>query len=277
MPPVSIVSLPDHSPRRFNTSQRPFAEILRGYFNVMYALMMHDIKNRFFGSGLGQIVMVLWPFAHIVVLMVIYVFTKRANPYGDSLIQYTAVSVFPFIIFNYVSRWIVYSAGTNRSFLQYPIIKPLDILISRAMLEMVSISIVAMLLVTLVVVCGYNAMPASPIEAFYAFAGTIFLAVGLGVLNGVITFLVPLWIIVYTLFIILMWVSSGALFVVSALPEQIQTLLSYNPLLQCTEWIRVAYYSDYPTSILDRMYVLKFGLIGLTAGLILERLVRRFI
>ncbi len=239
--------------------------------------MMHDIKNRFFGSGLGQIVMVLWPFAHILLLIIIYSFMKRPNPYGDSLIQYTAVSVMPFIIFNYVSRWIVYSAGTNRQFLQYPIIKPLDLLVGRCLLEIVSITIVTVMLIIFVTAMGDSAMPSSPLQACYAFFATLFLAIGMGFLNGAIALVVPLWLLVYTIVIILAWAASGVIFVASYMPEQIRTPLSYNPLLNCTEWFRSAYYSDYPTLVLDRMYVLKFGLITLTMGLILERLLRRLI
>ena len=274
---MSIVSLPDEAPRVMRAPTGGLLDRFRSYCNVIYALMMHDIKNRFFGSGLGQIVMVIWPFGHIVVMMVIYVVLKRPNPYGDSLVQYTAVSIFPFICFNYVSRWIVFSATTNRPFLQYPIIRPLDLLIARALLEIVSITLVVIMLVLLVVVMGYNAMPASPNEALYAFGATIFLAIGMGFLNGVIAFVVPMWIMVYTLVIVLSYVSSGILFVASNMPEQFRTPLSYNPLLHCTEWIRTAYYSDYPTLVLDREYVLRFGLVTLTAGLILERLMRRFI
>jgi len=272
---VSIVSLPDQH-RKSARASVTVSNRFRSYCNVIYALMMHDIKNRFFGSGLGQILLVLWPFAHIVVLMVIYVAMKRPNPYGDSLVQYTAVSIFPFICFNYVSRWIVYSAQTNRSFLQYPIIKPLDLLVGRALLEIVSMTMVIFMLVTLVVVMGYNAMPADPIQALYALGATMFMAVSMGILNGVIAFVVPVWLLVYTLLIIVSYISSGVLFVPSNMPEQFRTPLSYNPLLQCTEWMRSAYYPDYPTLVLDRLYVLKFSLITLTAGLILERLLRRF-
>ena len=239
--------------------------------------MMHDIKNRFFGSGLGQIVMVLWPFVHVVVLLVIYTYTKRPNPFGDSLLQYTTISLFPFICFNYVSRWILYSAVTNRSFLQYPIIRPLDLLVARTLLEIVSITLVAILMVLMLLVLGENALPQDPIQALCSVGGVLFLAIGMGFLNGAIAFVVPMWQLFYTLVIILSYVSCGILFVAVNLPEQIRTPLSYNPLLICVEWIRSAYYSDYPTLLLDKWYLLKFSLIALTLGLVLERLLRRLI
>ena len=269
--PTSSISLPDRA-----TATSSLRHRVGCYVAVIYALIMHDIKNRFFGSGLGQIVMVLWPFVHIVVMLVIYTVSNRPNPYGSSLLQYASVSMFPFICLSYVMRWIVYSALTNRSFLQYPIIRPLDIIFARALLEIVSISLVGIILIIALLAMGIDVMPANRDQAVYAVCGTLFVAIGIGVPNAVMAFILPLWNIVISLVIILMWVSSGVLFVASQLPDQIRVPLSYNPVLQCVEWFRVAWYSSYPQSVLDRTYVIEFGLTSLTIGLIMERLLRRY-
>ena len=246
------------------------------YKKIIFALVLHDIKNRFFGSGLGQVVMVLWPFVHILLLVTIYYVTKRPNPYGEGIIQYGAVSVFPFIIFNYVSRWIVFSALTNKQFLNYPIIKPLDIMLGRTVLEIVSITIVGILLVLFVAAAGYNAMPADKIEAISAVLATLFLAIGFGFLNAPFAFIIPIWNVVIVLAIILTYVSSGIVFQPTAMPANIQYYLSFNPLLNCVEWLRAGYYRDYPTAMIDKTYVLSFSLTCLTLGLLLNRLLKRF-
>ena len=243
--------------------------------DVMHALILHDIKSRFFGSGLGQIVMILWPFAHVIVLLAVYYFAHRSNPYGSSLIQYSCVSIMPFIIFNYCGRW-TGMASQNRSFLQYPIIKPLDLLLGRACLELMSMTIVTVLVIILLLVCGADVMPASPKDAAECVAATFFLAMGFGFLNAPFAFLVPLWTLVMALIIIALWVSSGVAFIVTSLPESLQYPLSFNPLLHCVEWMRSAYYPDYPTSVLDKIYVIKCSIIMMTTGLILMRLLRRF-
>lgn len=246
------------------------------YTNIIFALVLHDIKNRFFGSGLGQIVMVLWPFVHIVLLITIYYVTNRPNPYGEGIIQYGAVSVFPFIIFNYVARWIVFSAITNKQFLNYPIIRPLDIILGRTVLEIVSITMVGILLVLTVTAAGYDAMPSDKLNAISAVLATLFLAISFGVLNAPFAFIIPMWNIVIMLVIILSYVSSGIVFQPTALPANLQYYLSFNPLLNCTEWLRAGYYSDYPTAMIDKTYVVSFSLTCLTLGLLLNKLLRRF-
>ena len=284
---MSSVSLPS-SPAQASPSapaglsaQGPRVTSLRhrvtSYLSVIYALMMHDIKNRFFGSGIGQIILVFWPFIHITVLLTVYVVTKRTNPYGSSIIQYSAVSLFPFICFNYMTRWIVYSTLTNRSFLQYPIIKTpgshgrprpardRQHLAGRHAADPARRQ------------PRYDAVPWAPDQAVYAACATIFLSIGLGFVNGAIAFVIPIWNLILIVLIISMYLSSGIVFLPSQMPEQIQYYLSFNPLLHCVEWMRTAYYPDYPTQLLDRTYVLEFSLVSLTLGLILERLLRRLI
>lgn len=253
-----------------------FKDTLQSYGYVLYALVLHDIKSRFFGSGLGQIVMILWPFIHIIVLLAIYTFIGRPTPYGTSLVLYSCTGIIPFIIFSYMSRWIVLSAMVNRSFLHYPIIKPLDLLIARAILEAVNIFVVTLLLIACLIVGGIDPWPSDTLQAFCAYGGAVFLAFSLGVFNGVITSVIPLWNIVFTLVIIVTYASSGILFVPSDLPEKIRDIAGYNPVLQCVEWMRHAYYADYPTYVLDRGYLLRFSLVALFLGLLLERLLRRF-
>ena len=79
------------------------------------------------------------------------------------------------------------------------------------------------------------------------------------------------------LFIILMYISSGIVFLPTQMPEQIRYYLSFNPLLSCVEWMRSAYFPDYPTSMIDKTYVIEFSLVTLPIGIVLERLLRRLI
>lgn len=264
-------------PQERRQASRPgFDYIFENYTSVIYAIIMHDIKNRFFGSGLGQIVMILWPFVHILVLLALYTFSGRPTPYGESLVLYSCTGIIPFIIFSYMSRWIVLSAMTNRSFLNYPIIKPLDLLIARAILEVVNTTMVSILVLLMLVVMGVDPWPNDALQAFAAYGACMFLAFGMGILNGVITTILPLWNIAYTLLIIVSYAASGILFVPSELPEKARYFLSFNPLLQGVEWMRSAFYSDYTTSVLDKGYLLRFGLVSLFIGLVIEKPLRRF-
>jgi capsular polysaccharide transport system permease protein len=87
----------------------------------------------------------------------------------------------------------------------------------------------------------------------------------------------PIFATVYALLGIIIYLASGAVFVTPNLPDQIAIPLSYNPVVQCVEWMRVAYFENYSDRLLDRGYLLAFGLGSLFIGLVAERLSKRIL
>ena len=254
-----------------------FRTALKRQFQVLYALMMHDIKSRFFGNGLGYVVTILWPATHIAVIMLIFVFTGRPVPYGSSAMLYAATGVLPYIAWNYISRFVCLGVVQNKSFMAYPIIKPLDMMFARLALEIVSIFIITVALIVILIVCQAPVMPINLSAAVCGLLSAVFLGIGFAVFNGVICMIVPLWNIVYVLFLIVFWVTGGLAIDPEALPARVGALFAWNPLLHCIEWVRSGYYADFPAHLLDKSYVLWVAGGSLVLGLIGERLLRRFL
>ena len=78
----------------------------------------------------------------------------------------------------------------------------------------------------------------------------------------------PGWMIGYALFSIVLYVSSGVMFMPSFLPEQAYYWMKFNPALQAAEWVRSAYY-PYAGLQIDYLYVLMFGITATAIGLFL--------
>jgi ABC-type polysaccharide/polyol phosphate export permease len=57
-------------------------------------------------------------------------------------------------------------------------------------------------------------------------------------------------------------------------PEIARYYLSFNPVLHAVEWMRSAYYPDYGSLVLDKTYLLYWGIGTVFVGLGLERLLR---
>jgi capsular polysaccharide transport system permease protein len=75
---------------------------------VIYALMLCDVKTRFFGNGLGFLfASVAWPLVHILILLIINTGLGRMARFGDSIILFFATGLVPFMTFSYMSRWIM--------------------------------------------------------------------------------------------------------------------------------------------------------------------------
>ncbi len=243
--------------------------------DVMRAIILRDMRTRFFNHGLGFLLVPLWPLAHMFILLTIYMFMGRRTPFGDSLRLFFATGLLPCLTFMYVSRFMALSIVLNRPMLAIPVVKVIDILFARAFLETISAFFTVFLTFSILLSLGDNPFPSDWTEATLAFLSTILLAVGVGVMAGVITALVTFFSTIYALCLIVIYISSGTLFVVSALPSQIAYALSWNPVVHAVEWMRSAFYPTYNSQVIDKPYLLSFGLGALFIGLTLERLVRR--
>jgi capsular polysaccharide transport system permease protein len=249
-------------------------QMLAAQGRILHALMLRDIKTRFGGTELGFLIAVAWPLSHILILLLINSGLGRAAPYGDSAALWFATGIIPFMAFNYMSRFIMMGIVLNRPLLSFPVVKIMDILMARAIVEVLSAGLV--ILITLAIFWGYGIdfMPADVVQAASALLAMMLLGLGFGVINGIIAAAFPFWITIYALSMILFWISSGILFVPDALPEAFRVPLSYLPYLQGVEWMRSAYYDGYGSVVIDKTYLVAVGAVSLFAGLIFERLVR---
>ncbi len=247
---------------------------LKRQWQIIYALMMRDIRTRFFGSSWGFFITILWPLSHIFVLVAINIVIGRAAPFGDSTALWYATGILPFMVFNYSARFISMGPALNKELTVYPVVKLNDILISRAIIESLNAVSIIILAMIILIFMGVNPIPPYPVEAFKAVGANLLLGVGFGVVNAIIVCAVPGWITGYALFSIVMWLASGVMFIPDSLPEQFRYYLSFNPSLHGVQWMRSAFYEGYGTLVLDKTYMVQFAIFCLLFGLIIERLFR---
>jgi capsular polysaccharide transport system permease protein len=249
-------------------------ETLRSYSRVVLALMMRDVSTRFMGNAFGFLIAVGWPLSNIFLLLIINTVVGRPTPYGSSAALWFSTGLVPFMCFQYMSRFIVLGIVQNRAMLGYPIVKPMDVMIARAIVEVLNAGFVVLLAILILAWMKVDFMPPDPVQAFCAMGASMLLGLGFGVINGVIAGMFMPWAIGYGLFGIAMWAASGVLASPESLPEIAQYYLSFNPALQGVVWMRSAYYQGYGENILDKSYMVSFAVVSLVLGLLAERLLR---
>lgn len=242
--------------------------------HVMAAVMLRDMRTRFFNHGLGFLMVSLWPFVHVVAIIGIHTAAGRAAPYGDNAIVYYASGLVPTLAFMYVSRFMALSLALNKPMLSFPVVHVMDVILARAALEIIAAFITLALMLAILYFAGMDPFPYDPVQAILAYLTALLLAVGVGCIVSVITLLFQFFLTVYFLTVILIYATSGSVFEISSLPDAIAVPLSYSPVLQCVEWMRLAYYPTYNDRLLDRPYTVACAVTALFIGLLLERLVR---
>ncbi len=244
--------------------------------NVMAAVILRDMRTRFFNHGLGFIVVPLWPLTHMAILILMHTFAGHGTvPFGESTAVFYATGLLPTLTFMYVSRFMGYSLLMNKPMLAFPEIRVIDVMMGRAVLEIIGACITLFLIILALIFFGENPIPFNIEQAVFCYLATILLAVGFGTLVGVISMFVPMLATAYALVIIIIYISSGVVFVASALPEQIGYALSFNPVLVCVEWMRASFYETYSDRLVDRGYVIAWGMGTLLLGLAIDRVFRR--
>jgi capsular polysaccharide transport system permease protein len=258
----------------FEYSERPsLFETLRMQWRVILALMLRDVRTRFFGTAYGFIVAMGWPLANIFILVAIYTFAGRTAPYGSSSVLWFTTGLVPFMAFQYMSRYTMLGIAMNSPMLGLPVVKVMDLMLARGLLELLNAGVVTLVSILILAGMGVPFMPVHPVQAAYAMGACMFL--GFGMINGILAGLFPFWVTGYALFSIVLWITSGVLIIPDDLPETARYWLSWIPSLQGVEWMRSAYYEGFGEGVLDRTYMLSFAAVALCLGLALERVVRR--
>jgi capsular polysaccharide transport system permease protein len=208
------------------------------------------------------------------VLILIHAVGKGASPYGDSASVFYATGLVPTLTFIYVSRFMALSLVMNKQMLNFPIVRIMDVLVGRAFLETIAACVTLTAMMAILWMFGQDPWPDNLEAAVSCYLATILLAFGVGTCVAMFSMFMPFLLTLYQLLAIVLYLSSGTMFVASHLPDQIAYPLSYNPLLQCVEWMRTAFYPTYSDKLVNKEYVIAFGVCALMIGLGTERFFR---
>nr|WP_234889391.1 ABC transporter permease [Agrobacterium vitis] len=242
----------------------------------MHAVILRDIRSRFFNHGLGFLIVPLFPVGHIFLLLLIYYVVGKHSEFGDDLQIFFATGLLPVMTFTYVSRFMSISLLANKSMMAFPVVRLLDIILARAFLEFIGIIISFIFIYIYLVSIGSNPVPVYPSEALLAFLFTVILSIGFGIIASVISVIMPIFPMIYSLLMVIFYITSGAPIYLHSFPEVVVYSCSWNPAFQAVEWVRSAYYLGYPTEDLDKQYFIGVAIGSVCIGLLLERLLRRF-
>ncbi len=257
------------------SKRQTFGQALIEQRNIMGAVILRDLRTRFFNHGLGFLIVPLFPFVHLFALVLLFSLLRNSFGYGEDMRIFFATGLIPTLTFMYVSRYMSLSLVMNRPMLAYPIIGVMEIVLGRAVLEIISAIWMAAAVFAVLFAIGSDPMPVDPIQAFFAFAMSVFLGAAAGLVVSLITMAAASFATIWALLLIVFYLTSGSLFVPSLLPEPVIMVLEWNPVLHCVEWMRTAYYPGYPDQVLDKSYVISVTTGLLVLGLFGERIMRR--
>lgn len=252
-----------------------FTEFARTQGRVLLALILREAKSRYGRSTIGYLWALLEPMVIVGLLALVYIFLDRKAPLGDQPAVFLMTGYMPFMLFQHLSVQMASAIRSNKSLLYFPIISNVDVILSRAILEIVTKLWVMILLFGAVHLAGYQAMPHNMLDAFAAIGTIALLGTGAGFCNAIITTQLAFWPRIVAWSGRALFFTSGIFFLPSSLPHVAQEYLQYLPLLQAIDWFRTAFFFGYNSNLANKPLLFGLGLWLLFCGLAMERMFRR--
>jgi len=242
---------------------------------VVNALLLRETKTRFGVTRLGYLWALIEPALWIGMFAAFYgTFGHLATP-GVNIVAFITCGIIPFALFRDCCTRCMVAISSNIGLLFYPQVRPLDLVIARAILEIVTCIIVFGLFLLGVALWDGKLNVENWLEMLLGLVlagglGSSFglLCCGLSVFNDNVERLLP------SLLRPLMWFSA-VFHSVDSVPNGYRDFLLWNPLVHATEMVRDGYIPGYGARHIDYFYPIGWIVVMLFLGLTLERAARR--
>lgn len=238
---------------------------------TVVALMLREMSSRYGRTPGGYIWAVLEPLGMILVISFGFALLLRSPPLGNSFILFYATGYLPFSLFLRCSSAVMNSINFSRNLLRYPVVSWIDAVAARAILNILTDTLVAYLLMIsiLSLVDSRVVIEFQPIVLSFVMAAL--LAIGVGALNCAIIGFYPIWQQIWAIITRPLFLASGVIVIYRDLPPLAQDILWWNPLFHVVSISRTGYFPMYDPQFVSPLFVLTVGLVLTAFGLLLLR------
>lgn len=212
---------------------------------VVIALLLRELKTRFGKHRLGAPWLFLEPVAHLTLLMFIFGTIRGTTIPGVEFPVFLLAGIVPYIMFRSITTRVMEGVESNMGLFNYRHIKPMDVFLSRALLEVVLYALVLCLMVVGLLWVGFHVAVPSPLEFILLLTALVAMGLGLGLVLSVVTDLSPESKPIIRMLFLPLYFVSGVLFPVALLPRIYREWMSWNPLFHAVELLRHTFLPNY--------------------------------
>jgi capsular polysaccharide transport system permease protein len=243
--------------------------ILLPYTRNTAAMLLRELNSRYGNKPGGYLWAFVDPVAYIMLLTFFREALNRSPPIGDSVAVFIASGYIGYFCFQSVAGYIAQAVKGNKKLLLYPAIAPIDAVTARFILQILTITGVA---VCIFFVASFDAqrIPRFHVGVMLE-AGMMaaFFGLGIGMMNISLFAKFPIYEKAFGMVMRPMFMLSGVFILPDELPPPFQTYLMYNPVVHYVMWFRSGVYGDYRAGLLDYGYAIDAAALAVIAGLAL--------
>lgn len=240
--------------------------------SVWKALFLRESLSRLFATRSSWFWLFAEPVLHVAYLMFMFSVIRVSTVGGIEKAMWILVGLLAFFTFRRTGTQVKNAVDANRALYTYRQVRPADTVLVRGFLEAFLLTIMAVILLTGAALLGYDVVPDDPLAVLEAMFGLWLMGMGFGLVTSVLVELVPELNSVFKLIMMPMYLISGVIAPIGAVPQPYRDWLLLNPVVHGLEAVRLGFASHYhAVPGLDLPYLYGFALVSVFLGLLLHR------
>jgi capsular polysaccharide transport system permease protein len=252
----------------------PLHEGWKAQLRVFRGLILRELHARYGRENLGFIWVILEPMILATVITLIHVGQPANSTDNDSVAAFAIIGYTIFIIFRNTFNRADGAIEMNQPLLYHRMVTIFDIIVARALMDILACYAVTVVLLSLAVVVGFADVPARPLHLIVAALLMGWFTLALTLIASCITYRNELWSRQLHVISYLTIPVSGAWFSLARLPPVFRDKLQWFPMPLIFEQARYGQFRSSPAAYVEPGYVIAWCA-GLTfAGLLMTRRLR---
>lgn len=226
---------------------------------------------------MGAFWLLFEPIAHIVAIMFVVTVLRGRHLSGFDYPVFLISGMIPFFLLRNIALKLMDSANANRALFAYPNIKLFDTYVARVIVECaLHICVFVVLALGMWWIFGYDTTIHRPIAFAAIVTVGVTLAFGVGLILSVVSEALPNSKTFIRLLFMPLYLISGVLVPVWAIPKHYLSWITWNPLLHIIDGLRWSYFENYPvTPELSMRYPVEVACVTMFLGMALYHLRKR--
>lgn len=239
---------------------------------AVHALFLRELKTRFGKYRLGYLWAILEPAAHMLILLAVFGFIMHRTMPDISFPVFLLNGIIPYFIFTNITTRSIGAIAANQGLFNYRPVKPIDTIISRAVLETLIFVAVYIILMAVVGLFGEEFFINQLITLISTWVLLVLFSCGVGLIFMVVGSTFPETEKLLPVMLKPLYFISCIMFPLHAIPKNYWNFLLWNPIVHVVELSRVSVVAGYQTQGVSLTYLALCTLIALFIGLALYRI-----